>query len=214
MKAYQNPQEGSLFSPQRCVILIDGSSRMAGAPVEALNEGLRYFQRALQDEPDLSLSLELAVVVYGQGTQVVRAPQLAISGALPQIQAMGNATPLAGLRTLEPLLQPNNPSPTWIITLCGPGAHEKSTGLVHQMEELEWAVKLAAHPTLTVCLDGSVPAFLPPGEQAFQLKELRFVQFFDWLVEAMNFRLLCQDDLPYTTTYSWAHVNPLSHQAP
>src|SRR2546425_9044632 len=55
-----------------CVLLLDTSGSMQGAPITALNEGLRTFKDDLIKNPLASLRVEVAVVTFDNDVKVVR----------------------------------------------------------------------------------------------------------------------------------------------
>jgi uncharacterized protein YegL len=84
-----------------CVLLLDTSGSMAGAPIAALNQGLLTFQQSIQEDSLASRRVEVAIVTFGAaGVQKVQdfvtggdfaAPALEAGGTTP----MGAATRLA-----------------------------------------------------------------------------------------------------------------------
>jgi uncharacterized protein YegL len=55
-----------------CVLLLDTSGSMQGAPIAALNEGLRAFKDDLIKDPLASLRVEVAVVTFNTNVEVVQ----------------------------------------------------------------------------------------------------------------------------------------------
>ncbi|HZO87406.1 MAG TPA: VWA domain-containing protein [Chthonomonadaceae bacterium] len=55
-----------------CVLLLDTSASMRGAPIEALNEGLRMFRDDLLQDPLASRRVEVAVVTFDSDVHVVQ----------------------------------------------------------------------------------------------------------------------------------------------
>jgi uncharacterized protein YegL len=55
-----------------CVLLLDTSGSMQGAPVAALNEGLRVFKNDLSKDPVASRRVEVAVVSFDSAVTVVQ----------------------------------------------------------------------------------------------------------------------------------------------
>src|SRR5260221_3127817 len=53
-----------------CVLLLDTSGSMQGAPIAALNEGLRTFKSDLSQDPLASRRVEVAVVTFNNDVQV------------------------------------------------------------------------------------------------------------------------------------------------
>jgi uncharacterized protein YegL len=76
-----------------CVLLLDTSGSMAGAPIAALNAGLRAFQDDVRQDELASRRVEVAIVTFGHGgVQTVQelvtagqfvAPTLSPGGATP-----------------------------------------------------------------------------------------------------------------------------------
>jgi uncharacterized protein YegL len=50
-----------------CVLLLDTSGSMGGAPVAALNEGLTTFKDVLSKDPVASKRVEIAIVTFDSG---------------------------------------------------------------------------------------------------------------------------------------------------
>lgn len=48
-----------------CVLLLDRSGSMAGAAIEALNEGIHHFRRSILADPMAAKRVELAIVSFG-----------------------------------------------------------------------------------------------------------------------------------------------------
>ena len=55
-----------------CVLLLDTSGSMQGAPIAALNEGLRIFKNDLSKDPVASRRVEVAVVSFDSAVTVVQ----------------------------------------------------------------------------------------------------------------------------------------------
>ncbi|MBY0231302.1 MAG: VWA domain-containing protein [Gemmataceae bacterium] len=54
-----------------CVLLVDTSGSMAGAPIAQLNDGLAAYRLSLQQDALASLRVEVAVVAFGGGVRTV-----------------------------------------------------------------------------------------------------------------------------------------------
>ena len=55
-----------------CVLLLDTSSSMQGAPIDALNQGLRTFKDELMTDPLASRRVEVAVVTFDSEVRVIQ----------------------------------------------------------------------------------------------------------------------------------------------
>ncbi|MDM8549758.1 VWA domain-containing protein [Desulfobacterales bacterium HSG2] len=80
-----------------CILLLDVSSSMSGAPINELNEGLAIFQQALQQDDLASVRVEVAIISFGSSVSVeqdfitanqFQAPMLSSSGMTPMGQAI------------------------------------------------------------------------------------------------------------------------------
>jgi uncharacterized protein YegL len=80
-----------------CVLLLDVSGSMAGAPIAALNAGLQTFQHELQADSLAAQRVEVAVVTFGgrvetacdfQGAQSFQPPSLIAGGETPLGEAV------------------------------------------------------------------------------------------------------------------------------
>jgi uncharacterized protein YegL len=88
----------------RCpfVLLLDTSKSMAGAPVQALNDGLRAFHTELMKDALARLRVEIAVLTFGGHVQLVQDFVTADSFVPPVLQADG-LTPMGSgiMRALD-----------------------------------------------------------------------------------------------------------------
>jgi uncharacterized protein YegL len=76
-----------------CVLLLDNSSSMAGAPLAALNEGLRAFRDELEKDPLARQRVEVALVTFGSPVEVVQ-PFAPVADFYPPALAPRGQTPL------------------------------------------------------------------------------------------------------------------------
>jgi|GEM_PF-4359792 len=201
-----------LGARQRCILLLDTSLRMEGVPLQDMYRGLKSFYRQVNLRPELKDILDIGIVTYGNGANTILWPQKLYRLSPPQLSSGGCDGPEVGIPSALSLLRSNTSElRPWLITICGPQPPQRPR-LPQQIRQLEWALALAEYHTLTISMDEYEPTFLPPSEKTFQLKETRFLQFFDWLIEALDFQIQCKDDLPYTTAYSWADLSGLQNR--
>src|SRR5215471_3955851 len=72
-----------------CVLLLDTSGSMQGAPISALNEGLRVFKNDLSKDPVASRRVEVAVVSFDSAVTVVQDFVTADQFQPPSLTAQG-----------------------------------------------------------------------------------------------------------------------------
>lgn len=133
-----------------CVLVLDVSGSMAGAPVAALNGGLQTFQTELQGDSLAAQRVEVAVVTFGgrvqtvcefQSAQNFQPPTLVVGGETPMGEAIRRGVDLvtqrkkdykqAGLHYFRPwvfLITDGAPSDEWqsAADLIRRGEAEKS----------------------------------------------------------------------------------------
>ena len=66
-----------------CLLLLDTSGSMEGAPIEALHQGLRAFKNELADDASASRRVEVAVVTFDDTVNVRLVPGVSDCTAPP-----------------------------------------------------------------------------------------------------------------------------------
>jgi uncharacterized protein YegL len=86
-----------------CVLLLDISGSMSGAPIAALNEGLRAFAADISSDPLASQRVEVAIITFGNGGVRTEQGFLTAGDFEPPTLKAGHSTPMgeAILRGLE-----------------------------------------------------------------------------------------------------------------
>jgi hypothetical protein len=75
-----------------CVLLLDKSGSMGGAPIAALNEGLRTFKDTLAKDPVASKRVEIAVVTFDSNVRLLQDSVTIEQFDPPVISDLGGAT--------------------------------------------------------------------------------------------------------------------------
>lgn len=88
-----------------CVLLLDTSGSMQGAPIAALNEGLRTFREDLAQDPLASRRVEVAVVTFNNDVTVVEDFTTADNFQAPTLTASGQTHMGNGINKALDLLQ-------------------------------------------------------------------------------------------------------------
>src|SRR5213595_2100797 len=88
-----------------CVLLLDTSGSMRGAPIAALNEGLRTFKKDLAQDTLASRRVEVAVVTFNNEVQVVEDFITADQFEAPTLTAGGQTFMGTGINKALDLLQ-------------------------------------------------------------------------------------------------------------
>jgi len=178
-----------------CLVL-DTSGSMTGAPIEELNNGVKYFMEAIRKDDIASAAAEMALVTFGSTVQKVldfgsihrqAVPTLTAGGRTP----MGAAVNLA-LDMLEARKQLYSASGVdyyqpWIVLMTD----GMPTDDVEQAAAR--ACQLINNRKLTIFPIGIGPdadmEFLKkfsPKRPPLRLKGLNFVAFFEWLSKSVS----------------------------
>jgi uncharacterized protein YegL len=90
-----------------CVLLLDTSSSMQGAPIESLNAGLATFRSNLLEDPVATKRVEIAIVTFDSSANVLQDFVTFEKFNAPSISALGPSTCMcAGVdKALELLLE-------------------------------------------------------------------------------------------------------------
>jgi uncharacterized protein YegL len=179
----------------RCpvVLLLDRSSSMAGAPLDALHAGLRTFADGLRAGPLARQRVEVAVVAFGGAVEVVQDFVTAERFALPLLVPQGQ-TPLgAGLLKALDLIEARKAryrahgvsyGRPWLVVITDGMPQGEPWGVVRQaVRRVREAEAARAVAVLAVGLAGSNLRFLARLTQRppLALPELRFEELFTWL---------------------------------
>lgn len=179
----------------RCpvALLLDRSSSMAGAPLDALHAGLRAFADGLREGPLARQRVEVAVVAFGGAVEVVQDFVTADRFALPLLVAQG-LTPLGtGLLKALDLIEARKAryrahgisyGRPWLVVLTDGMPQGEPWGVVRQaVRRVREAEAARAVAVLAVGVAGANLRFLARITQRppLALPELRFEELFTWL---------------------------------
>jgi uncharacterized protein YegL len=88
-----------------CVLLLDTSGSMQGAPIEALNRGLQTFKDDLMRDPVAPKRVEVAIVTFDNDVNVVQDFITADRFEAPKLECQGMTHMAAGINTALDLVQ-------------------------------------------------------------------------------------------------------------
>jgi uncharacterized protein YegL len=178
-----------------CVLLLDVSTSMAGASIEALNAGLQAFQTEVARDPIAARRVEIAVVTFSSGAETVQEFVTADQFSAPALSAHGQTHVAAGLDRALDLIEQRKASyrqssipyyRPWVflITDGAPsGESDEAVEAARQrlLQEQE-ANKLAFFAVGTDNADvEKLATFTRPDRPPLRLKGLQFVDLFVWL---------------------------------
>lgn len=193
--------EDLLLNPTNRVpiaLCLDASGSMDGAPMRELNEGVKLFFDALNEDPIARASAEVAVVVFSdqaeavldfQGLErIVSAPELTSTGGLTNLGAgVDLALELLETRKKEYQNAGVDYFQPWLVLMTDGAptsdAHNKSGP---RSCKLEGDGKLVVFPIgIGTHADMSVLGMFSEKRPPLRLQGLNFRKFFEWLSQSV-----------------------------
>ena len=151
-----------------CILLLDTSSSMSGAPVAALNEGLKTFAANLASDELAARRVEVAVVTFDSGVTVVQDFITADQFQPPLLSASGGTDMASGIQKALDMLQARK-------------TDYKANGITYY------------RPWVFMITDGAPNPGYEPAAQRIRLEEQsKRVAFFAVGVEGANIEKLSQ----------------------
>ncbi|MEX2543205.1 MAG: VWA domain-containing protein [Trueperaceae bacterium] len=180
-----------------CLLLLDTSASMSGAPIQALNDGLRAFKDDLMNDELARRRVEVAVVAFGGGgahtiqdfttVEDWNPEPLSAGGSTPMGEAMQRGMELlksrkdmykqAGLQYFRPwmfLITDGEPTDRWEDAAQQAKREDSQKGLVFFTVGVERANM------------DRLAAIAPQGRPPLKLKGLMFAELFLWLSQSQQ----------------------------
>lgn len=200
-----------------CILLLDISGSMSGAPIDELNDGLRTFRQEL-DSDDLALKrVEIGQVLFGpiqasdfEGAAGWRPPHLTAQGDTPMGQAINTALEMVRARKDEYRRNGISYYRPWVFLITDGSptdAWESAARRVHEGEANKefsfFAVGVQGADMNTLA------AISPPTRAPLALRGLAFRELFRWLSESMKSVSRSQpgDSVPIPAPTGWAVIS-------
>lgn len=181
-----------------CVLVLDVSSSMAGAPINELNNALQDFHIDILNNPTSANRLEIAVVEFCDYVTTLIDPSLVENFQMPILTPKGTTALVDGVReginivrsrkqwyrgTGQPYYRP------WIILITdgAPDSNQDIKGLASeiidgfQKKEFHFFAVGVQNANMNILRAISAPS-MPPAS----LQGLKFHEFFDWLSASMS----------------------------
>ena len=183
-----------------CVLLVDTSGSMSGAPIAALNSGIEQFARELNDDNLAKKRVEVAIVSFGQGVHTVQdftgatsftPPRFESNGSTPMGEGVVHAVALleerkqryrsAGIQFFRP----------WIFLLTDGAPTDYQTHFWRQALDLvhegEASKKMLFFGVAINEADlGKLNELCPQSRPALKLRGLSFRELFSWLSSSLR----------------------------
>ena len=179
-----------------CVLLLDTSGSMTGAPISQLNNGLKSFKDELQTDALAAKRVEIAVVTFGDTPRLVTdftdaasfdPPQLSAGGQTPMGAAIWDA--LGRLSTRKEMYRNNGVAyyRPWVFLITDGEPSDDYTTAAKEVRDGEargafsfYAVGVSDANMLKLA------EIAPPNRPPVKLDGLRFRDLFVWLSKSMR----------------------------
>ena len=173
-----------------CLLALDVSSSMSGAPIDELNRGLQLFEREIKQDEITALRCEVAIVSFGGLVTLVQDFVSASQFSAPHLDADGN-TPLGGaidlaldtLRARKDAYKRNgiNYTRPWLFIISDGAPTDDWQTAAERLRQEEAAKGVAVFPIGVQGADLNVMALLSMQSSPQILERLAFSRFFQWL---------------------------------
>jgi len=176
-----------------CVLLLDTSGSMGGAPIDQMNAGLRQFQHEIASDPLASKRVEVAIVTFGPvrvqqdfvTADQFQAPSLGVEGGTPLGEAIHEALELIKLRKQQ--YQANGVAyyRPWIFLVTDGAPTDEWGSAARAVHAAENSKSLAFFPVGVDGADFQVLKQLSP-RAPIKLRGLAFGELFQWLSNSLS----------------------------
>jgi uncharacterized protein YegL len=179
-----------------CILLLDTSGSMQGAPIAQLNMGLKSFKDELAADPLAAKRVEVAVLTFGDSTQLVadfsdaetfQPPHLTAAGLTPMGAAIWDA--LGRLASRKELYRNNGIAyyRPWVFLITDGEPTDEYAGAAQQVRDGE---ARGAFSFYAVGVNDAnmqkLAEIAPTSRPPVKLDGLRFRDLFVWLSKSMR----------------------------
>lgn len=171
-----------------CVLLLDTSGSMSGAPIEALNQGLKAFQADIQEDPLARRRLDLAIVTFGNGVQKIQdfvpagglvAPVLTAEGPTPMGEAILTGVQMIKSRSEEYKTHGLSRYRPWVFMITD-GEPTDEWRAAAELVKAEEAVRHLVFFAVGVG-SANMDVLKSITQRTLKLEGLKFRELFQWL---------------------------------
>lgn len=181
-----------------CVLVLDVSASMAGAPIQQLNRALQEFHTEIQEDSTAANRLEIAIVEFASDVKTLVDPSLVENFSMPVLATRGTTALVDGVReginiartrkawyrqTGQPYYRP------WVVLITD-GAPDPGQDIAGLANEIKDSVANKDFWFFVLAVDGSnmniLTSISDPSMPPSMLSGTKFMEFFQWLSASMS----------------------------
>jgi len=175
-----------------CVLVLDVSGSMHGAPIKELNNGLQDFHKEISADDSTNQKLEVCLMTFNHRVTTVQNPALVGNFTMPRLSADGSTAMVTAVNEAIDKVAARkqwykdtgqNYYRPWIILITDgePDPEQDIAGLAARIEADTNAKRYAFLPIGVEDANMSVLGQIANGMPVMKMKGLQFSSFFKWL---------------------------------
>lgn len=178
-----------------CLLVLDTSGSMSGAPIQQLNAGVKQFIRALQDDDTAKHSVEVAIMVAGEmveevmpfttASHIEQTITFEACGLTPLGEAVSRGLDMLEQRKAEYQQTGTSYYQPWLVVISDGAPTDDWLPAAARAKSLADNRKLISLPVGVDSADMDILGEFS-NRPALKLNGLKFAQFFQWLSASMS----------------------------
>ena len=182
-------------------LCLDVSGSMQGEPIQELNEGVRMFYKAIQEDETALYAAEVCIVTFGGSgaccladfsnlVQLQNPPMLNANGMTPMGEAVNLGLDLLEKRKNEYKSKGVDYYQPWLVIMTDGapnGDYNELSRAIKRTADMAYQKRLSIFPIgIGKDADMEVLARFSPKRNPLKLQGLKFSEFFEWLSQSVS----------------------------
>ncbi|MWV62269.1 VWA domain-containing protein [Helicobacter saguini] len=201
-------------------LCLDVSRSMEGEPIEQLNEGVKLFYEAINDDLQAKQAADVCVVTFASHANKVQDFQSIIGEMSPQFSTEGDSTHMGeGVNLALDLLETRKKEyqesgveyfQPWLVLITDGEPHDNYQSAARRTSDLANNRKLTIFPIGVEDANLNILKEFSPKRRPIKLKGLNFKEFFQWLSQSVSITSNSKEGetIQLSSTDDWASVEP------